>query len=1649
MELEEKGKAYEELQKHSSESDQKHSKDLENTKAQITLLQGQVTELESRLKQETNRAERAEQSHSEALSQYESACNLVKSKDSVLELKEDEIIHLRDTLAQTAAHQEKQINELTEEKCNLIKDYEESLLKRNEEAEQAKLDFEKSQQEVPILLDQVVALESTLRRQKSFSVELQSKYDELSKVKDDLQEKILEAEKRRESILQEMSVLADQAKSAVSLQEQCNQLSAEAMDNKKTLQSVTEALNQKGHELQALETSVEELKIKLNESTIKASDLEKEILNLKEKLNILEKETEEVSTNNQSLQETHKMLCEEKEVLLKENAVLLTTISEREAVVLMSETLKKELELSTNACAELKSSLENLQEKYISALELNSNLKDRLDDKASLGNKHECLPVKQQIAADPEQLSGDHVDPLSVEEELHLKSVELEELSHAFEEAVRTLEEQMEAQRQASKTEIEDLKLLLENAQNNLDLLQQQHAFEVKNWQQKLVGLRLEMDDKLGKERHHSVVLYSKLEAARLQTQGLDISSQSICFDNEFLLQVFTSEIASKKNLCSEMEDKMHKMEKEKATSVEQLNATLREKRQLSVHIVELEEEVGSLKLQLQTSKCQLTDVMEMLEALEIAKGSWDDKFFQLESELKRVRSEKANLEKHILSMEADFDVMQEQKQKLETELDASKKVAANFEELLSVATTERQQLKQELLSCTEDKQNMDQSLSEWKGKAEQLEKNRREARELIKILEEDVLRGKKESDIAHTNLDGLRKEKEQLLQQFQILEQTIGLLNGDKEGLMKEMSQFKEEQCTVLRNSENMESKIQILEEEKSKLSQTLESSLVEKGEIASRLNSTQEEVTQMRAGIEKLKVRIEADERKKRHMRELLKAAQRKADCLQDNIEKLEREKEMTEQNLEDAVIQAEAAKAEVEDLDTEKAELTKRIEQMTTELNNLQVEKQKLEKELVEKNEQSEQLQKSALSASANLERVEMEVGEAERKQKDAIEELRSQMSVLDSQLQACQTELESAHLKKQDLASQLSSYDTENTTLSLRLQEAEKLNTDLRMVNSSLKEECEVKEDQMKKCKENTEKLQQQVAELQTIRQVAEEKLLHFEGGKKELEMEKMQLQSVATEFEQTTQAQSAEIKDMKATIANLESNVKQLEETLEATKMMNAELAEKMNTLQDANLRLQSDIVEARRHVEEKHVTFEQERLSLTSELQSLQQQAENYKSSLEVMVSEKEELKKNLSCMQENLTQEMQVEETTHKEMLNKVQQQVDELHSRVTSLSKEKDAALSKMNLWMTSCKKLEKEKQALLEENEQQGTLITTLKNSQKQELKEALEDKSREADEGVDKYCSLMVSMHKLEETNESLKNKIAQLTRGRKSMTKISPNTPAPESKPDELERKEDGQTQASGKRQWAGMPEVDNATFKTQEALHQISKRIRAGMATPSAEDEEFRPEGLPELVQRGFADIPLGEMSPFIMRRTTVQRCSPRIAARRSGSKSADASCFSPKTPAEGSKQQKELASARGVVSAQVRLILQTGGEGLGAVRQIGLPLVQNQEATSLRTPIGTVSGVLTTVGNSPKSKAFESPKSNMEGRKGRRSLSHKKTPEQREKHRQLITPAKQDENCQVVIMCALKKFIRLKRSKFLAQLIIIKDQMTIVLPKL
>ncbi|KAL4623897.1 centromere protein F [Arapaima gigas] len=2174
MELEEKDHICHELQKKCEEAEQKYGKDLENTVFKVNLLQEQVTELEVRLQQEKSRVETMELSHSELLARYESALDLAKSKDSVVDLNQKEISHLQETLAQALAEQEQQLARFSEEKSSLKEKYEKSVFEKNAEIEQVKLNFEKSQLDLQSLNDAIASLDSALKLQEHLSTELQIKYDSLSGENDDLKEKISRAEKSEERLLHEISVLSEQTKVSSSLQEQFNTLSAAEEESKCALQKVSETLNQKVIELQLLSDNAEKLKQNLLEAEAKVRSLETENLQVVEKLKLLEQNIETLSSKNKSLQESNDALCEEKVTLLRE----------KEVTSDITLALERELEASKQGCAKLTTSVEAFQSKYSSVVELNSKLESSLNDKSNkmslyeeemktVADKHrvelerhfseikehdekykalvedlnatklelqnksdEVLKMKVELENSESEISSlrtqiatangelvqindsyktvcqekefwmekaasqqnefeslkgvlstlenatcekestvqslkaklrtaelDHIkavdalkekdltmskikvqvemlqmdlednevyvnsfhskiealqstvnkleaklqesdlqraakdselsslreelalkttefsqtklgledaskqmetlgtlaleieslqtekskllntveekvqkysnlekmfgevteknselqakveelenqcctiqeeneglklenvglkellhiqkeekgslrstfgetaehnnktdtkkkefekeqielhqqfslksehsalkdqyssllsqvteqqsfieqlqseascvtssfenisltneedcsefepayahkvdvmhssviidelgtepspllsgidtglspgarafdfdnetvprSPLSgpldcdkqshvghisgafsLRDELQQKSEELELLSRSFDEAIRSFDGQIEAQQQISKTEISEMKGSLCVVQKDLKQLQKQHSTEVQMLKQELMNLSLEMEAKLAAERQHAEVLSAELEAARLQMQGLDLSScplfatesvesplqlpakvgdSVICQDTEdhqkpvevgeapgreenqavttiynsqanpeqkfedmkhneetvqklqvelqalnTQLELCTEEIASRTVSCTELEVNLNKLEEEKLNIFNKLSSVTEEKQNLGHQVEKLETEVSSLKMQLETSRCQLADVTEMLESIEVSKGDWNERVLQIESDLKRVQSEKTNLEKHILSMEADIEEMQKEKQKLEEDLNASRKANASLEQNLNIVTSEGVQLKQELLSYAEEKAQADQSLLKWKEKAERLEKDNGDTKELNKMLEGDLRNQQRKFEVTHSDIDNLKTEKQQLLSQLEVLEQTISLLSGEKEDLQKELNQIKAEQCKASRDSETAAFRVQSLEAEKVRLSRSLESSLLEKGEIVSRLNSTQEEVTHMKEGIEKLRVRIEADEKKRHHMGELLKETQRKADALQDRLEMVEREKEMTEQNLEDAVLQAETAKAEFEDLEVVKMNLAKQLEQVTTEKNNICDEKERLEKELAEKAEQ--------------LQRMEREVDVAVKSNMVA-KELQSKLNTVVGRLQTCQRELESAQLKEQDVTCQLSALETENEHLSHQLQELQKFGSDMESKNQLLSEDLNTKSHELSKRVEENEQLKQQVTELQLLK---EQKLALLKSEKEELQNEKLHLQATMTDREQKVQMVSAKCEVLQITITSLEAEVQQKEDYLQSARSLNTELAEKINVLNESNMRLQTDIKEALKSAEADREGLEKERLTLAALQQSSQQESESYKLALERLMSEKEELKRSLESSKESLAHEVKEREMVKQDLLKQSQQatevqalkkeiatveekaseylveisslkssteqlnstlkekenkltqfeklKVDELMAKVAQLSKEKDSVVGKMNLWMKSCKDLEKEKLSLLEQIEQQGALVVNFQTSQKQgrvhsnteelrkeieELKEALEEKSKEADESMDKYCSLLVTLHKLEETNETLQNQVSHLTcqvtasKGRRSTSKALQRSLVTASNENEAVRKDEGLSRTSGKRQRSVGPDGEDTPTKVQETLHDVAKKIRAG-ATPqltrqlparNEDDEEFRPEGLPDLVKKGFADIPVGENSPFILRRTTGRRCSPRLAAKKSPlSQHAPAlensghSCLS---PAEGRKQQTMQAT---------------------------------HSFESKCTP-----GNMASVTNNLKVQEFESPKANMEDRKGRRSLSIKKTPEQREKRRQNLASAAQDDNCQV-----------------------------------
>jgi len=172
-------------------------------------------------------------------------------------------------------------------------------------------------------------------------------------------------------------------------------------------------------------------------------------------------------------------------------------------------------------------------------------------------------------------------------------------------------------------------------------------------------------------------------------------------------------------------------------------------------------------------------------------------------------------------------------------------------------------------------------------------------------------------------------------------------------------------------------------------------------------------------------------------------------------------------------------------------------------------------------------------------------------------------------------------------------------------------------------------------------------------------------------------------------------------------------------------------------------------------------------------------------------------------------------------------------------------------------------------LEERNSELRMMT----SELDEFNKLLEEKSVEADESIDKYCGLMVKVLKLEETNDALTTRLEQLTASHRANEAKVPTSGAADArrrrsarKPSSNHREEpdknsenispssprrSAQGSSSAKRGHRDISNEDSA----QEALHNLTKKIKANAVTTpkprAGQEDEFKPEGLPELVQRG------------------------------------------------------------------------------------------------------------------------------------------------------------------------------------------------------
>ncbi|NXF99049.1 CENPF protein, partial [Sakesphorus luctuosus] len=162
---------------------------------------------------------------------------------------------------------------------------------------------------------------------------------------------------------------------------------------------------------------------------------------------------------------------------------------------------------------------------------------------------------------------------------------------------------------------------------------------------------------------------------------------------------------------------------------------------------------------------------------------------------------------------------------------------------------------------------------------------------------------------------------------------------------------------------------------------------------------------------------------------------------------------------------------------------------------------------------------------------------------------------------------------------------------------------------------------------------------------------------------------------------------------------------------------------------------------------------------------------------------------------------------------------------------------------------------------------------------ELQESTAVKTTEANENLEKYCSLIVKCCKPEEANEMLKTQVNLLSAQLKQPTSDAVSTPllnsdhsgvsnqsAKEIRPDE------DTTKLSNKRQRCEDNRKANGEPRsaTPETTSKKKRKCDISQNLLCQENTDCKLDGLPEVVQKGFADIPTGKASPYILRRTTL-----------------------------------------------------------------------------------------------------------------------------------------------------------------------------------
>ncbi|XP_075123178.1 centromere protein F [Leptodactylus fuscus] len=1007
-------------------------------------------------------------------------------------------------------------------------------------------------------------------------------------------------------------------------------------------------------------------------------------------------------------------------------------------------------------------------------------------------------------------------------------------------------------------------------------------------------------------------------------------------------IEVLKEELLNRDQEIQDLDNKSKELEIERLELLGQIELISSEKSESANKIAEFEKELQNSSNAMEILKQQLSELSNIRESLELSSKEWKENYLQTELELKRAKSDKANIENHALSLEADLDALQSKCQRLQEESEGHLRSFNEIRENLNTVVAEKCQLNRELESLVEEKEELDQMYHKLKVKEQELESSKVSSKELIKILEAELRTLKEELQAAKLTAEQLKEErdsmvglKENEMTQVQELKNEVLRIQEEKKILVTGQEDLQIQLSTMQAENEKLSRTLERCQHEKKELGQSLNSAQEEVTLMRTGIEKLKVKIEADEKKKQRSMEKLKESERKFDKLNDKIESLERELVMSEENLENAILQEETAKEEVERVKEQKEALEIELNCLRKKIEELEEELERSREKIVELEATigtiMKTLENKDLECTQYRDDFKKQQDLLQVELEDLLAQKALSDQKHETTMAEYADISSKMKQQNEQLQQELEQAQMSSSDLKMSLEKLTLEQEECKLQLDEktqqlvalenqikdAEQSETKYSSEVSRLEVECENLRNTNKSLQTAVEELEEKV---QTLSEENETLLSTMAG-----------LKTSCSDLEAQMESTKTEKQNLLDKVAELGDNCQGLQK-----KLQDADLH--IKGIEEQKCRERRDLEEEMEAIKRQHKDSSAQLLTATSEAEEMKASLTSLQSELESQVKKhKDDIKEyeerllqaesrhqslldeireqqasELARYREKLTS-LETHLNVHKqeidclkagngelnESLRKAREQLAELKrlkENFEDLKKENAKTSSDLRQWMKSCEALQGEKEQLQKRLSQQEETLkdltekhhttdtTTSDNdllSEIEELKQCLEEKTEEADESVEKYCNLMIKTHKLEDTNETLKKQLEVLsTRLKELKTKkeaTEPQTSQPEVEAEEAKKRRKSRRSTQGKQAGKRRRESGNMgqTPSTPQAL---TKRVKK-TASRSLE-EEYEPEGLPEIVKKGFSDIPSGKQSPHVLRRTAVPlRRSPRITS--------------------------------------------------------------------------------------------------------------------------------------------------------------------------